>query len=127
MKKLILDTNFCMIPFQFRVDIFSEISRIVDAEYSLCAIDKTIDELDRIVANEKGKDKECARMALLLLKAKKVKIIKTKKNKDADDLIVDLASKDDIVCTLDIMLKKRLHEKKVKVVVMRQKKYLMMA
>ena len=42
--KIILDTNFLMIPSMFKVDIFSEIERICDFKYELCIVDKTLDE-----------------------------------------------------------------------------------
>ena len=45
MKKIILDTNFLLIPAQFKVDIFDEIDRIMIEKYQLFVLDKTIDEL----------------------------------------------------------------------------------
>ena len=55
MAKIILDTNFLMIPAQFNVDIFSEIHRICDFKYELYIIDKTIDEL-RVEATNNAKE-----------------------------------------------------------------------
>ncbi len=130
MTKILLDTNFCMIPFQFKVDIFTEIKRIVDGNYVVCVLDKTIDELNELVKIGKGKNKINAKLALQLLNKKKVKIIKTKSEKYVDDLIVDLVGDDWIVCTQDIGLRKRLkiknnkEKKNVKIIIMRQKKYL---
>ena len=50
MKKIILDTNFLLIPAQFNVDIFSEIERICDFQYQLCIVDKTLSELILVVS-----------------------------------------------------------------------------
>ena len=124
-RKIILDTNFLLIPYQFKVDIFSEIDRIILEKYQLYILDKTLDELEKIVKDkeQKGKNKLAAKLALLLVKAKDVKIIKTKKDKLVDDLIVELADKDTIVCTQDTELKKRLP---CKIITLRQKKKLIL-
>jgi len=122
MKKIILDTNFLLIPAQFHVDIFSEIDRICDFSYSLNVLDKTLDELNNIVEKQRGKHKRAALLALRLLKAKKVKVIKTKKDKYVDDILVDLAKeKEIIIATQDKELKKQLEKP---IIVLRQKKYL---
>ena len=55
MEKIILDTNFLMIPFTLKVDIFLEIDRVIIDEYRLYIIDKTIDELDNIIEKQSGK------------------------------------------------------------------------
>ena len=122
MKKIILDTNFVLIPAQFNVDIFSEIDRICDFRYSLHVLDKTFDELKNIIEKQRGKHKQAALLALKLLKAKKVKVIKTKEDKNVDELLIDLARNEDvIVATQDKLLKKRL---KKPMITLRQKKYL---
>ena len=117
-KKIILDTNFLLIPTQFKIDIFSEINRISNFNYQLCIIDKTIDELKAI----KGKDRFAAKLALALIKSKKIKILKTKEKIGVDDLILDMRNV--IVATLDKELVRKLNEKKIKIIRMRQKKYL---
>jgi len=127
MKRIILDTNFLLIPIQFRVDIFEEIRRICDFRYQLHIVDKTIEELERIIEKEKTKDKAAARFALKLVKAKKIKKIKTKSDKYVDDIMVDLVKKEDIVATQDMELKQKLRKKGITLIVLRQKKYLIMA
>ncbi len=124
MKKIILDTNFVLIPAQFNVDIFSEIDRICNFEYSLCVLDKTFDELKNIIEKQRGKHKQAALLALKLLKAKKVKVVRTKEDKSVDELLIDLAKdKDVIVATQDRLLKKKL---KKPVIMLRQRRYLKM-
>jgi len=125
MKKIILDTNFLMAVGQFKVDIFSEIYRICNFNYQLCIIDKTVDELEKIIqSRQKGKDKAAAKLALAIISAKKLKILKTKEDKPVDDLILD--ANDAIVATTDKELINRLKEKKAKIIRLRQKKYLIM-
>ena len=63
-------------------------------------------------------------MTLLLLKKNKVKILKTKSNKRVDDLIIETAKKGYAVATQDKALKQRLKRQNIKVITLRQKKYL---
>jgi len=122
MKKIILDTNFLLIPYQFKVDIFSEIERICDFKYELRIIDKTVDELNKIIKEQKGKHKEAARFALVLIEKRKIKKINTKEIIDVDSLL--LTQKGAIVATQDAELKRRLKKSNIKVITLRQKKYL---
>lgn len=125
--KIILDTNFLLIPGQFRVDIFSEIDRICSFRHELCVLDSSIGELKGIIGSGKGADKAAARLALQLIKAKKARILssKTATFKNVDETIIDLAAKNKaIVATQDKELRTRLRKLGAKVIVLRQKKYL---
>ncbi len=125
MKKIILDTNFLLIPSQFGVDIFSEIKRIMDEEYELCIVDSTLDELDKLQITESGSDKKAAKLAKDLIKAKSIKVLKTEKNLNTDKLIVNLAKNPDfIVATQDKELKGILKGNKVPLIILRAKKHL---
>lgn len=125
MKKIILDTNFLLIPAQFGVDIFSAIDEIMEEPYRLCIVDSTLDELGKIVETASGRDKAAANLALKLTKAKQVVTLKTEKNLNTDKLIVELAkSPDYIVATQDRGLKAILKQNNTQVIVLRQKKFL---
>ncbi|MBW2996417.1 twitching motility protein PilT [Candidatus Woesearchaeota archaeon] len=119
-RKIILDTNFLLIPAQFNVDIFAEINRIMLESYKICTLDKVIQELKSITKDKKQslKNKHAAKLALQLIKAKKVKILKTKNN-NVDDILAKI--KGYIIATQDIALKRRIKGKKI---VLRQKKKL---
>ena len=123
MKRIILDTNFLLIPIQFRVDIFSELSRICDFNYNLCIFEQTISELKNIIEKQSGKSKKAAQFALKLIKLKNIGIIKSGQ-KDTDSLILENLDKNAIVATQDIELKRQLLEKGASVIILRQKKYL---
>ena len=123
MKRIIIDTNFLLIPLQFKVDIFSEIDRICHFNYELSIFDKSIDELKKIIEKQSGKDKKAAQFALKLVKLKRVNIIKSEQN-DVDSLILENLDKDTIAATQDINLKKELLAKGASVIILRQKKYL---
>lgn len=124
MKKVILDTNFLLIPSQFNVDVFTEIERIVPEQHELCIMSTTIDELNKVIEKTKGKDKASAKMALKLIEHKKPCII------DSDIDYVDKAirlivnKEDYIVATQDKGLKQLLQEDGIPIIILRQKKYL---
>ena len=120
MKKIILDTNFLMIPANHGVDIFKEIDRIIDEKYEIFIIDKTIGELEKLIKGGKERERKAARMALQLIKKFNIKIINAQGD-NVDDIIVQLKDKDTIVATMDKELRKRLRGD---VIVLRQKKYL---
>ena len=120
MKKVLFDTNFLLIPGQFKVDIFKEIDRIIDEKYEIFVVDKTLEELEKLIKGNKEKDKKAAKLAKQLIKKNKVKIINTQ-GKNVDEIIIKIKDKDTIVATQDKELRKKL---KGDVIVLRQKKYL---
>ena len=123
MKRIILDTNFLMIPYKFRVDIFSEVNRICDFNYELYIFESSIGELRNIAENQSGIDKKAAQFALKLVKLKNIGIIKSGET-DVDELMLDSVNNDTIMATQDIQLKRQLLEKGASVIMLRQKKYL---
>ena len=121
MKRIILDTNFLLIPLQSKVDIFAELQRICPFPYEVCILKQTYDELESISKNARGRDKEAAQLGLKLLKAKDIKIIPGKPAL-VDDILAELSQDPDvIVATQDRALKHRLKHAKI---VLRQKQYL---
>ncbi|MDP2749971.1 MAG: hypothetical protein Q8O89_04015 [Nanoarchaeota archaeon] len=124
--KIIIDTNFIMIPIQFKVDIYSEIRELCDFPYELCVMNGTIDELKKIQKdkNQKSSDKMAAKIALSMLEKHKHSVIKSE-SKIVDDAIADYCKdKDCIVATQDGLLKKRLKEQNTKLIILRAKRFL---
>lgn len=126
--KVILDTNFLLIPGQFNVNIFTEIERIMDVPYKLCIIDRTIEELNKITVLGKQRDARAAKLAIALvgshIKQKNLKTITSSKNKSVDDSIVDNSNKKVYIATQDKELKQRVKKKNAPVITLKQKKYL---
>ncbi len=119
--KVILDTNFLIIPYTMGIDIFSELERICGV-CDLYIVDKTMDELTNIINTQKGKDRDAAKIALSLIENKGIISLKTEKNKIVDDLIVDIAENGEfIVATNDKELRNRL---KCKTIILKSKKFL---
>jgi len=126
-KKVILDTNFLLIPGQFMVDIFSEIERIMSEPFEMCVVDKSIAELNHIVATGKEKDRFAAKLALALVIQKNLKTLHSfMSQKSVDDIIVSKADSSTYVATQDKALRERLKAKGAKLIGLRQQKYLVM-
>lgn len=125
MKKIIIDTNFLMIPYKYRVDIFSEFNRICDFNYKLIVFERTIHELRRIIEKQAGREKKAAQFALKLIGLKGVSMLKSG-NTDVDSLILENLNDDTIIATQDAALKRELLKKGTSVIILRQKKYLEM-
>ena len=127
MKKIILDTNFLLLPAQFGLDIFTELENLADFRYKLYVLEKSITELKKIAKEQKGKVKRDVKLALSMIeqKIRQDEIIMIDTSGDerlVDDIIVSLEGY--IVATQDIGLQRRLKAKKAKIISMRQKKYL---
>ncbi len=117
--RVVLDTNFIMVPFQFGVDIGPELDRILGFKYELCTTDSVMREL-MLLSREKGRDGWAAKAALEL--AKNLVIIPVEGS--ADDALLALASKDTIICTNDKVLKEKIKRKGAPLIYLRQRKYL---
>jgi rRNA-processing protein FCF1 len=125
-KKVVLDTNFLLIPGQFRVDIFSEIERIMQEPFELCVVDKSIAELNKLAAGGRQIDKFAAKLALVLIIQKNLKTLHSfGSKKSVDDIIVAKADENTFIATQDKVLKERVKERGAKIIGLRQQKYLM--
>ena len=108
MKKVLLDTNFLMVPFQFGVDVFDEMRSLLEGEFELLTSSEIVRELERISAGA-SKDASAARSALRLLKEKGVRVIQSRTS--ADDWLVEYGQENNaVVCTNDSELLERLEE-----------------
>ncbi len=117
----LLDTNFLLIPGNYKVDVFRELQMFGKQEFYTS--DLVLKELENL-SSGKGQPAIAARLALQLITMKGVKILASK-GKNTDKSIEDLAlERNYTVCTQDKELIKRLKGKKMKVISLRQKRYL---
>nr|MCK4929559.1 nucleotide-binding protein [Nanoarchaeota archaeon] len=123
-KKVILDTNFLLIPGQFKVDIFTEIEKLMSEPFVLCIVDKALAELNKLTVAGKEKDRFAAKLALVLIRQKNLKTLRSFSKKSVDDIIVKKADNNTFIATQDKALRKRLKLKQAKIIGLRQKKYL---
>ena len=122
--KLLLDTNFLMIPGQFRVDIYEQMRGFGKPE--LYTADLVVSELEKL-AKGKGKDGANARLALMLVKENNVKILKSGKAGSTDEAIRRIATREGMsICTADKRLKTELVRRNIPIISLRKKKYLVM-
>ena len=76
---------------------------------------------------QKGKNRDAAKVALKLIAIKNIGIIKAESDKKTDEVIVELSRKDNyIVATQDKDLKRSLINHGIEVIVLRQKKILVL-
>ncbi len=139
-KKVLLDTNFLMLPGTSHLNIFSEIDRVMSDNYVMIVLEPVLDELERIASSENGdvkeEDRRAAKLGRVLVeqkseenpsflkkifssntdKRKVLKIVggsstKTEGSGDADSAILEFSDENTIVATQDKELKKKLKKK----------------
>jgi len=124
-KQIILDTNFLILPGQFKVDIFDEIEKVLGFHYELIVPEVVVEELKKLAKTNK-KDAVHSKVALKLIEKNKIKIIKSKETY-ADKEIIRLVSSDNfIVATQDYALKRELRKKNVPLIFLRGKQHLIL-
>lgn len=102
--KVIIDTNAWLACNE--VDLFTAVTEVVDTSYTLCVLQGTMEELEKIISEQRGKHKRNAVLALSLIKTKVVKVLPSIGH--VDELLVAYSKKGDLVLTLDRELKRKL-------------------
>ena len=121
-KEVVIDTNFFMVPFQFNVDIITELENLLPS-YKLTTPSFVINELKGLKRNNKGKTRLNANLALKLANSSKIEIkdISLLENETVDDALLRVS---EVLATNDIELKNRAKDKGITVAYLRQKKYI---
>ena len=121
-KEVVIDTNFFMVPFQFNVDVITELENTLPS-YKLTTPSFVINELKGLKRNNKGKIRLNANLALKLANSSKVEIkdISLLENETVDDALLRVS---EVLATNDIDLKNRAKNKGITIVYLRQKKYI---
>ena len=121
-KEVVIDTNFFMVPFQFNVDIITELENKLPS-YKLVTPNFVINELKGLKRNNKGKVRLNANLALKLANSSKVEIkdISLLENETVEDALLRVS---EVLATNDIELKNRAKDKGITVVYLRQKRYI---
>jgi rRNA-processing protein FCF1 len=110
-----------MIPIQFNVDIFSEISRLIDVSYDIFVPDKVRVELQTLAKKGNLNERKAARVGLELAKGMKILHLE---GASPDDALVSIADESTVICTNDKLLRKRILKKGGKAIYLRQKRFL---
>ncbi len=121
-KEVVIDTNFFMVPFQFNVDVITELEKLLPS-YKLTTPSFVINELKGLKKNNKGKTRLNANLALKLANSSKIEIkdISLLENETVDDALLRVS---EVLATNDIELKNRAKDKGITVAYLRQKKYI---
>lgn len=120
--KILLDTNFLLIPSQFNLDIFEELSNLLNQQFDPVLLSITQQEL--LTMARKGAPKMRRQASLALRLAQKCRIVENKHGKEEphDDVLVRTAERwKCAVATNDRALRRKLRSKKIPVIFLRAK------
>ena len=120
-KKIMLDANFLIDIFRFKIDL-DLLDNLIEDSFSFETTSSVKKELIKM-SKKSSKEGAFAKLALKTIEIKKVGIIKSKEF-SGDASILENISKDTIVATNDLMLRKTLKRLGVKTIYLRSKKRL---
>ncbi len=119
MRKVVLDTNFLFLPFQFKIHLLRDLNILIEEPYEIVVPSRAIDELERI-SRKIGKNANAARFALKMVQSNNFTIVKSQGY--VDDWILNYAKENKaIVCTNDRKLRLRLKKEKIPVISLKGK------
>jgi len=124
-SKVLCDTNFLLLPIRFGIDIFTETCEAINDVAEFFVSSKVIDEITMLMKSAKpGFERE---LAFALKLAEECQLMKDDSVKEVDDSLIELAlTHSMIIGTTDSELRQRAREAGVKVVYLRQKRYLVL-
>ena len=113
--KVVMDTSFLITSVKFKIDFFTELSG-----NKLFVPDKVIEEL-KYLSKNKGKKGTNAKVALKIIKSRRIDVLEADNN--VDDSLVSFGREGYAIATQDIKLKRKLKKENVKLIYVKQKKY----
>jgi hypothetical protein len=117
-----MDTNAFFVPFQFKLDIFEELKKLLNRNFEPIILYQTLKELEKLASIGAFKTRKQALSALKLAEKCYMIHIKPHFHGSHDDLILEAAK--ELKCpvfTNDSALRKRLRDINVPVIYLRQK------
>ncbi len=121
---MVLDTNFLVAPYKLKVDAFSQIADLVDGKAEFVVLSSCLNE----VASLPVKERIAANSSVEFLKKKGLAVEKDGGGKP-DEKILEYAQRNlggCVVCTNDVVLRRKLRAMGVKTIFVRQKMLLKM-
>jgi rRNA-processing protein FCF1 len=120
--KVIVDSNAMFIPFQFKIDVFSELGSLLGRHYELILLPQVKQELESLTSRDSPKMRRTASAALKLAERCKQVDLKVREPTLVDDAIIEAAIElRAVVFTNDRQLRGRLRDISVPVIYLRQK------
>jgi len=117
---VLLDSNFLMLPSVKRINVLSELDRVLGRSYKLLTINHVVEELERLASLGRPSERRRAKLALMLMKEWNVEVVGVPLQAKVDDAIAEASSKRGwVVATNDRELRRRLKELGVPTVYLR--------
>ena len=124
LKIVVFDSSAILMLFEYNINLKQELVKLL-GNYKIVVPSKIVEELKFLSEKGKGKKKQYAKPALLLIKNYNIII---DKSKNADDSVLNVAKKlNGVIFSNDKELKKKAKKEKIKTIFMRNKKYLMIS
>jgi rRNA-processing protein FCF1 len=120
--RIIVDSNALFIQLEFKIDIFSELSRLLNRNYELILLSPVKRELETLTQKSSPKTRKNATFALTLAEKFTYVKVQEKPNEQTDDAIFRTAKQwKTPVFTNDKQLRQKLKDISVPVIYLRQK------
>ena len=120
--KIIIDSNALFIPLQFKIDIFSELERLIGKNFELILLSPIKEELQTLTEKSSPKTRKNATFALGIAEKCKYVKVRGKPHELTDDAILRIAHQWNApVFTNDKLLQERLRDISVPVIYVREK------
>ncbi len=124
LKIVVFDSNAILMLFEYNINLKKELTKLLGS-YEIVVPSKIVEELKFLSEKGKGKKKQLAKPALLLIENYNIFF---DNSKNADDAVLNVAKKlNGVIFSNDKELKKRAKKEKIKTIFMRNKKYLMIS
>jgi rRNA-processing protein FCF1 len=120
--KVIIDSNALFVPIEFKIDIFTELERLLGRNFELVLLSPVKKELETLASNSSPKMRKNAAFALSLAERCKYVAVQEKPKEQTDDAILRIAKAWNApVFTNDKALKLKLRDISMPVIYVRQK------
>lgn len=125
-KLILLDANFLLVPVIYRIDLISELYRLLSTPFKIVVLSGIIDELKiKYKSLKEGKKRKEILFAMNFAKQFEIIDWPKKEYTDMDDAIIDFALMHDaIIATNDKQLRKKLKQQGIPTIFVRKRKYL---
>ncbi len=120
--KVIVDSNALFVPFQFKIDIFTELEKLLKRRIDLLLLSAVKDELETLAKKSSPSMRKSATFALTLASKCTYVNVSHTRNEPTDDAIVRVAKAWNVpVFTNDKQLKRKLRDISIPVIYVRAK------
>ena len=120
--KVIVDSNALFVPLQFKLDVFTELQRLLNRNFELILLSPVKRELETLAQKSSPKIRKNAAFALSLAEKYMYVKVSEKPKEQTDDVILRVAKAWKVpVFTNDKLLKKKLRDISIPVIYVREK------